>query len=229
MRATVILGAGIAGRALAERVAAESAVIVVDSAPDRADAIVDAVRVSGGTAEAHALDLTDLAATTRFVDEVSDRYDVHLVAHLVGGWRGSPGFDADALAAYTALSGPLITTVQVTSVAFRDCIAAHGGRFVMVTSTARPTAGNAAYTAAKAAAQTWLRAMAHSLRETDGAACVLAVKALVNDDMRAAEPGNAFTGYTDVRDLAGAIVDTMGSRPTEQEPGWLHLDLTGSR
>jgi len=229
VRATVILGAGIAGAALADGVGADSAVIVVDTAIERAEAIAAAVRARGGVAEVHSIDLTDLEAVQAFATDLAMRHDVDLVAHLVGGWRGSPGFDADALAAYAALSGPLVTAVQVTSVAFRECLATGGGRYVMVTSTAKPTAGNAAYTTAKAAAQTWLRAMAHSLRETDAAVCVIAVKALVNDQMRSADPQNTFTGFTDVRDLADVIIDTVHTQPDPQQPGWIHLDLTGPR
>lgn len=229
MKATVILGAGIAGAALAERTGTHSAVIVVDTAIERAEAVATAVRSRGGVAEVHSIDLTDLAAVQAFAADLTMRHEVGLVAHLVGGWRGSPGFDADALAAYAALSGPLVTAVQVTSVAFRECLAAGGGRYVMVTSTAKPTAGNAAYTTAKAAAQTWLHAMAHSLRETDAAVCVIAVKALVDEQMRAADPKNTFNGYTDVRDLADAIIDTVRTQPDPQQPGWIHLDLTGPR
>jgi NAD(P)-dependent dehydrogenase (short-subunit alcohol dehydrogenase family) len=228
MKATVVLGAGIAGRALAERVAAERAVIVVDSAADRAEEVARQVRAGGGVAEAYGMNLMDLTVTAERASDLAARYEIDIVAHLVGGWQGSPGLDAEALAAYSALAGPLLTTVQVTSVAFRDAIAASGGRFVLVTSTAKPTAGNAAYTSAKAGAQTWVRAMAHSLRGTEGAACVIAVKALVDDRMRAAEPQNTFAGYTDVRDLANAIVETVHHAPGEQEPGWLYFDLTGT-
>jgi hypothetical protein len=35
---------------------------------------------------------------------------------------------------------------------------------------------------------------------------VLVVKALVHDGLRAAKPDASFAGYTDVRDLADAIV-----------------------
>lgn len=75
----------------------------------------------------------------------------------------------------------------------------------------KPTAGNAAYAAAKAAAEAWTLATADYFRKAGGpdgptsAAAILVVKALVHDAMRADRPNAKFAGFTDVKELAEAI------------------------
>ena len=68
----------------------------------------------------------------------------------------------------------------------------------MVTSTtaATPTAGNIAYAAAKSAAEAWMAGVAHFLRDSQAASVVVAVKALLTDQMVAAEPDKQWPGYT---------------------------------
>jgi NAD(P)-dependent dehydrogenase (short-subunit alcohol dehydrogenase family) len=70
-----------------------------------------------------------------------------------------------------------------------------------------PTTDNAAYAAAKAAAEAWVYALAHGFA-ADGSgatANVIAINALVTPEMRAAEPDKAFKTFTDAADIAEAI------------------------
>ena len=92
-----------------------------------------------------------------------------------------------------------------------------------------PTAGNAAYAAAKAAAEAWTLALGDSFRKEGGdggpraAAAILVVKALVHDAMRAERPNAKFAGFTDVEDLAEAITGVW-DRPAREVNGtrlWL--------
>jgi hypothetical protein len=98
---------------------------------------------------------------------------------------------------------------------YGDLAASPNGRFAMVSSTAvtAPSAALASYVAAKAAAEAWTMAVADGFRleaaetvEQHSAAVVLVVKALVDDAMRSRHPERTFPGYTDVEDLAAAVV-----------------------
>jgi NAD(P)-dependent dehydrogenase (short-subunit alcohol dehydrogenase family) len=102
-----------------------------------------------------------------------------------------------------------------------------GGRFVVVSAAGAgtPTAGNASYAAAKAAAEAWTLALAHAFGRSggDAAATILVVKALLDDAMRAARPDAAFDGFTHVDDLAETIAG-LWDRPSAELNGerlWL--------
>jgi NAD(P)-dependent dehydrogenase (short-subunit alcohol dehydrogenase family) len=107
-------------------------------------------------------------------------------------------------------------------------------RFAIVSAAgaAKPTAGNAAYAAAKAAAETWTLSLADSFRTIaaaeeapeHAAAAILVIKALVTPEMRAAKPNAKFAGFTDVADLADTITD-LWNRPAADLNGQ-HLWLT---
>ena len=87
----------------------------------------------------------------------------------------------------------------------------------------RPTAKNASYAAAKAAAEAWTLAVADSFRGSEAAATIVVVKALVTPQMREAKPDAAFKGYTDVIDLADTIVG-LWDKPADEVNGerlWL--------
>lgn len=108
----------------------------------------------------------------------------------------------------------LIRTVQHTSLAFHEALQrSERGRYVLISAAgaSKPTAGNAAYAAAKAAAEAWTLATADYFRKAGGpdgptsAAAILVVKALVHDAMRADRPNAKFAGFTDVKELAEAI------------------------
>jgi NAD(P)-dependent dehydrogenase (short-subunit alcohol dehydrogenase family) len=103
-----------------------------------------------------------------------------------------------------------VRTVQHTSCAFYDSLARSGrGRFVLMSAkqAAAPSHDNAAYAAAKAAAETWVYALADGFAKDDSRATanVVAINALVTPEMRAAEPEKAFKTFTDAGDIAEAI------------------------
>ncbi|MEV4254081.1 SDR family NAD(P)-dependent oxidoreductase, partial [Spirillospora sp. NPDC049652] len=164
-----------------------------------------------------AVDLLDQDATRRFADAVvSEHGRVDGLIHLVGGWRGAPSFAATDLADWTFLHDQIVRTLQHTTLAFHDALRdAPSGRFAMVSQPAarRPDAGSAAYGAAKAAAETWTRAMAASFASASepagSAATILVVQALV---------GEAKPGLTHVTDLA-ATVAGLWDRPSSELNG----------
>ncbi|MGW0803210.1 SDR family NAD(P)-dependent oxidoreductase [Nonomuraea sp. NPDC002799] len=174
------------------------------------------------------VDLLDRAAVGDLAARIAREHGrVDGVVHLVGGWRGSPTFAETSLDDWDALHALLIRTLQHVSLAFEPLLrASENGRFVIVSAKAaeRPTAGGAAYSAAKAASEAWTLALADALSGTSGAATILVVKALVNDEMRAAKPDAKFPGFTDVHDLAAAI-GALYERPAAEING-TRLDLT---
>jgi NAD(P)-dependent dehydrogenase (short-subunit alcohol dehydrogenase family) len=210
--------AGPAGRAALLRLAEAGAVVVgADADPERLAEAVDAARYAhgGATVVGDTVDLLDLQATRDWADRVEKDFGrVDGLVHLVGGWRGSASFTETDLADWDLLEKLLIRTVQHTSLAFHDALQrSERGRYLLISAAgaSKPTAGNAAYSASKAAAEAWTLAMADSFRKAGGedgprsAAAILVVKALVHDAMRAERPNAKFAGFTDVTDLAEAI------------------------
>jgi NAD(P)-dependent dehydrogenase (short-subunit alcohol dehydrogenase family) len=209
---------GPAGRAVLQRLAREGGhVIAADADPERLAEAVDAARYDAGGADitGEIVDLLDLEATQDWAGRIEkDHGRVDGLVHLVGGWRGSASFPETELDDWDVLHRLLIQTVQHTSLAFHDgLMRSPGGRYVLISAAgaSRPTAGNAAYAAAKAAAEAWTLALGDSFSKLSGAggptaaSTVLVIKALVHDGMRAERPNSAFAGFTDVRDLADAI------------------------
>jgi len=204
----VVLGAGMGGRAVAGALGEDYLVIVVDRRKDLAEAAAAPI---GG--EAAVVDLLDVDDVIRFRDDVLRRHGrIDAVVHLVGGWQGSKTVDLGALEAWDSIAPGVFVTVRTSTVAFRDALIASGGCYVIVSSTAasKPTAGNVAYATAKAAAETWVGGLAHSFKDTSARAVIVAVKALVDQSMREAQPDQAFAGYTDTVDLATAIRGIVG-------------------
>jgi len=230
-RTVLIAGAtNTSGRAVASALLAAGArVVVVGSDEGRIEALE---RELPGVVGERA-DLTDSDDVLELAMRVHARVgDVDGVVHLVGGWRGSASFTETDLADWDTLHNLLIRTVQHTSLAFEGALARSGnGRYLLISAAgaSNPTAGNAAYSASKAAAEAWTLALGDAFRKAGGdagpaaAAAILVVKALVNDQMRAERPKAKFSGFTDVKDLADTIAGTW-SKPTEELNGtrlWL--------
>jgi 3-oxoacyl-[acyl-carrier protein] reductase len=178
-----------------------------------------------------------LARTTGRIDGV-----IHLVGGWRGakGITDQSDDDWDFLE-----RSSVTTLRNVTRVFYDDLAASDVGRFAIVSSTAvtAPSAGVASYAAAKAAAEAWTMAVADGFRrdqspekqaaggQADGgrhlpdqqssdpeqhsAAVVLVVKALVDGAMRSRQPERKFPGYTDVEDLAAAVVGLFGKPAAE--------------
>ncbi len=227
---------GPAGRAALLRLAEAGATVVgSDNDPERLARAVDAARYAhgGATVVGDTVDLLDLKSTRDWATRIEKDFGrVDGLVHLVGGWRGSATFAETDLADWELLEKLLVRTVQHTSLAFHDgLLRSDRGRYLLISAAgaSRPTAGNAAYSAAKAAAEAWTLALADSYRRAGGeqgpraAAAILVVKALVHDAMRAERPNAKFAGFTDVDDLAEAVAGVW-ERPAAEVNGnrlWL--------
>jgi NADP-dependent 3-hydroxy acid dehydrogenase YdfG len=217
----VVAGAGGgAGAAVVRRLSSAGAIVVTaDRSVESTESLVREIGEAGGQIDAYALDLLDGSTTKAWADSVTARFGhIDGVVHLVGGWRGGTGITEADLADWDWLSGLLVRTVQNTTRGFHDQLKASPiGRFVLVSAAeaSRPTAKNASYAAAKAAAEAWTLAVADSFRGSEAAATIVVVKALVTPQMREAKPDSAFKGYTDVIDLADTIVGLWDKPATE--------------
>ncbi|GGO73451.1 SDR family NAD(P)-dependent oxidoreductase [Nonomuraea cavernae] len=206
-------------------------ILVTGAAGPTGQAVSEYFRKNGDTVisvDKDDVDLLDREAVLDLAARVEREHGgVDGVVHLVGGWRGSGSFAETRLEDWNDLHDLLIRTLQHVSLAFEPLLRrSRDGRFVIVSAKAagHPTAGGAAYAAAKAAAEAWTLSLADALRGTGSAAVILVVKALVNDAMRAAKPEAKFAGFTDVTDLARAI-GGLYDRPAADLNG-TRLDLT---
>ncbi|MFD4996802.1 SDR family NAD(P)-dependent oxidoreductase [Streptomyces buecherae] len=210
--------AGPAGRAALLRLAEGGATVVAaDADAARLAEAVDAARYAhgGATVTGDTVDLLDPLAAREWATRTEKEFGrVDGLVHLVGGWRGSATFAETDLDDWNLLHDLLVRTVQHTSLAFHDGLRrSNNGRYLLISAAgaSKPTAGNAAYSAAKAAAEAWTLALADAFRKEGGeagpssAAAILVVKALVHDAMRAERPNAKFAGFTDVKELADAI------------------------
>lgn len=227
---------GPAGRAALHRLAEAGAIVVASDADTArlAEAVDDARYAHGGaTVIGDTVDLLDAGATREWAEQTEKEFGrIDGLVHLVGGWRGSATFAETSLSDWSLLEKLLIRTVQHTSLAFHEPLKrSDRGRYVLVSQSgaAKPTEGNAAYAAAKAAAEAWTLALADSFRKAGGeegprtAATILIIKALVHDAMRAERPNAKFAGFTDVKELAEAIAGVW-DRPAPEVNGqrlWL--------
>jgi NADP-dependent 3-hydroxy acid dehydrogenase YdfG len=184
-------------------------VVIAGAGSPLGDATAAALRAAGHEAvevTRAVCDLTDGAAVTALAERLGA---VDGLLHLVGGWRGGQGLAGQSDEDWEWLRTRIVDTLRHTTRAFLPAIAASpAGRIAIVSSTtlAKPTASNANYVAAKAAAEAWLAAVGQALSGTPGSVHVERVMALVSDADRAADPGRDWSRHTDVTDLAGRFV-----------------------
>ncbi len=216
-KVVVVAGAaGAAGPAAVRHLAECGAVVVAAGrSAERLQPVVSAGlaaatgRGSGGQVIPAQVDLLDEAATRSWAQSLlAEHGRVDGLFHLVGGWRGGAGIVEADLADWEWLHDMIIVTLQHTTRAFHDPLLEAGGRLAIVSSpqAQAPTATNAAYATAKAAAEAWTLAVADSWRDTAAAAVIIQVKALLTDAMRQSRPEARFPGYTHVDDLADRLV-----------------------
>jgi NADP-dependent 3-hydroxy acid dehydrogenase YdfG len=210
------IGGGL-GPVVAERLAAAGATVAgTDRDQARIDEVGEGLGLPPERWDGRAVDLLDEGEAGGWCAALLERFgQVDGLLHLVGGWRGGQPLHEAPLDDWALLHDLLIRTVQHTTRAFHEALlASEAGRFVLVSAkqAQAPSNSNAAYAAAKAAAEAWTLALADAFRKAGGAdgprsaAAILVVKALVHEAMRAERPNAKFAGFTDVKELAEAIV-----------------------
>jgi NAD(P)-dependent dehydrogenase (short-subunit alcohol dehydrogenase family) len=210
-RVIAIAGAaGGLGPVVAERLAdAGASLALTDRAQDHLDGLTSDLGLPDERIDARTVDLLDPEAAKTWAAALTDRFDgVDGLLHLVGGWRGGQPLPEAPMEDYELLEKLLIRTVIHTTQAFHGALAAsEHGRFVLVSSSQAqaPEGTNAAYSATKAAAESWTLALADSLADTRATANILVVNAILTPRMREESPEKDFPTFTSAEDIAEAI------------------------
>jgi NAD(P)-dependent dehydrogenase (short-subunit alcohol dehydrogenase family) len=203
------IGGGL-GPVVAEQLAAAGATV---AGSDRDQARIDEVGAELGLPaerwDGRAVDLLDEEATRGWCASLLERFGrVDGMLHLVGGWRGGMPLHEAPLSDWELLHDLLIRTVQHTSRAFHDALlASEHGRFVLVSAkqAQAPSNANAAYAAAKAAAEAWTLALADGFAGTSATANIIVVDAILTARMREENPDGDFASFTPAEHIASAI------------------------
>jgi NAD(P)-dependent dehydrogenase (short-subunit alcohol dehydrogenase family) len=203
------VGGGL-GPLVAQRLAAEGATVAgADRSQDTLEAIAADLGLPPERWDGRPVDLLDEEVTRAWCAALVERFGrVDGLVHLVGGWRGGEPLHQAPLSDWTLLHDLLIRTVQHTTRAFHDqLVASPQGRFVLVSAkqAQAPTNTNAAYAAAKAAAEAWTLALADGFEPGGATANIVVVDAILTPRMREENPGKEFPTFTPAEDLAAAI------------------------
>lgn len=203
------VGGGL-GPLVAQRLAAEGATVAGnDRHQETLDALAADLDLPPERWDGRTVDLLDEEAARGWCEALVERFDrVDGLVHLVGGWRGGQPLHEEPLSDWELLHDLLIRTVQHTTRAFHDQIAAGSrGRFVLVSAkqAQAPSNANAAYAAAKAAAEAWTLALADGFEPGGATANIIVVDAILTPQMREENPGKEFPTFTPAEDVAAAI------------------------
>jgi NAD(P)-dependent dehydrogenase (short-subunit alcohol dehydrogenase family) len=177
------------------------------------------------------VDLLDEEAARAWCAGLVERFGrVDGLVHLVGGWRGGQPLHEEPLLDWEFLHDLLIRTVQHTTRAFHDQLAAsEHGRFVLVSAkqAQQPSNTNAAYAAAKAAAEAWTLAFADGFAGSRATANIVVVDAILTPQMRAENPGKDFPTFTPAEHIAAAIVFLCSGAAEKMNGQRLPLTMRG--
>lgn len=203
------IGGGL-GPVVAERLAGAGAVVAgTDRDRGRLDELGEGLGLPPERWDGRAVDLLDEGAARGWSAALLERFGrVDGVLHLVGGWRGGQPLHEAPLADWELLHELLIRTVQHTTRAFHDALlASPQGRFVLVSAkqAQKPSNANAAYAAAKAAAEAWTLALADGFAGSGATANIVVVDAILTARMRAESPEGDFSSFTPAEHIAEAI------------------------
>lgn len=203
------IGGGL-GPLVAKELAEAGAVVAgTDRNQDLLDALPDELGIDPERFDGRAVDLLDEEAARAWCAALVERFGrVDGLIHLVGGWRGGEPLHEAPLEDWDFLHGLLVRTVQHTTRAFHDQLAASPhGRFVLVSAkqAQAPTNTNAAYAAAKAAAEAWTLAFADGFEPGGATANIIVVDAILTPKMREESPGEEFPTFTPAEHIAAAV------------------------
>ena len=212
------------GRTAAARLAADGfAIATTGRSPEKLDDLAAALGLPAENFHAHPANLTDPAQAAAWRAAVIDQFGrADALIHLVGGWKGGQPLTESPPADYDWLHEQLVLTTQNVTRAFHDDLAASPqGRFLIISSSqaAAPSAEDAAYATAKAAAEAWTLALADSFAGTGATANVIAVNAILADPAKVA----AHPAFTPAEDVAASIAFVCSPRASHMNGARLPL------
>ena len=203
------VGGGL-GPVVAQRLAAAGATVAgTDRSQETLDSLAADLDLPPERWDGRTVDLLDEDATRTWCADLVERFGrVDGLIHLVGGWRGGQPLHEAPLSDWELLHDLLVRTVQHTTRAFHDQIAAgEHGRFVLVSAkqAQKPSNTNAAYAAANAAVEAWTLAFADGFGPGGATANIVVVDAILTPRMREENPGQEFPTFPPAEHLAAAI------------------------
>jgi NAD(P)-dependent dehydrogenase (short-subunit alcohol dehydrogenase family) len=203
------VGGGL-GPVVAQRLAAAGATVAgTDRNQEHLDALAADLDLPTERWDGRVVDLLDEDATRAWCAALVERFGrVDGLVHLVGGWRGGQPLHEAPLSDWDLLHDLLVRTVQHTTRAFHDQLAAsQHGRFVLVSAkqAQNPSNANAAYASAKAAAEAWTLALADGFEPGAATANIVVVEAILTPRMREEDPDEEHPTFTPAEDIAAAI------------------------
>jgi NAD(P)-dependent dehydrogenase (short-subunit alcohol dehydrogenase family) len=208
--AVVTGGTGALGQAITLRFLADGAVVTVPYAVE-AERERLAKRVAAGDRTRLALervDVTDLAAMTRFVEGVvSGRGKVDILVAGVGGFTGGSLLETDRATWDRMLDLNLTSAFSAAKAVLPTMVRAGYGRVVVVASRAvvTPAAGFIAYTVAKAGVIAFTQALAQETRDHGITVNAVLPSTMDTDANRAAMPDGDRKGWVPVEAVADGI------------------------
>ena len=231
MIAVAGIGGGL-GPLVAARLAADGAIVAgTDRSAETLAALPGELGIPAERWDGQAVDLLDEGATREWCASLAERFGrVDGLVHLVGGWRGGQPLHEEPLEDWALLHDLLIRTVQHTTRAFHDQIAAsEWGRFVLVSAkqAQAPSNTNAAYAAAKAAAEAWTLAFADGFAPGGATANVVVVDAILTPRMREEDPRGDFANFTPAKHVADGIAYLCSDAAAEMNGQRLSLARRG--
>jgi NAD(P)-dependent dehydrogenase (short-subunit alcohol dehydrogenase family) len=223
------IGGGL-GPLVAERLAAAGATVAgTDRDQGRIDEVGSELGLSAERWDGRAVDLLDEDAARKWCSGLLERFGrIDGLLHLVGGWRGGQPLHEASLADWDLLHDLLIRTVQHTSRAFHGAlVSSEHGRFVLVSAkqAQAPSNSNAAYAAAKAAAEAWTLALADGFAGTSATANIVVIDAILTPRMREEDPNGDFVSFTPAEHIAEAVAFLCSDAADEMNGQ--RLPLTG--
>jgi NAD(P)-dependent dehydrogenase (short-subunit alcohol dehydrogenase family) len=203
------IGGGLGPLVAKELADAGATVAGTDRNQELLDALPAELGIDPDRFDGRAVDLLDEDAARAWCAALVERFGrVDGLIHLVGGWRGGEPLHEASLEDWDFLHGLLVRTVQHTTRAFHDQLtsSAHG-RFVLISAkqAQAPTNTNAAYAAAKAAAEAWTLAFADGFEPGSATANIIVVEAILTPRMREESPGEEFPTFTPAEHIAAAV------------------------
>jgi NAD(P)-dependent dehydrogenase (short-subunit alcohol dehydrogenase family) len=203
------VGGGLGPLVAAELAAAGATVAGTDRDQGVLDSLAGDLGIPAERWDGRAVEMLDESAVAAWCAALVERFGrVDGLVHLVGGWRGGQPLHEAPLADWELLHDLLIRTVQHTTRAFHAQLAAsEHGRFVLVSAkqAQAPSNSNAAYAAAKAAAEAWTLAFADGFEPAGATANIVVVEAILTPRMREENPGKDFPTFTPAEQVAKAI------------------------